>query len=68
MTYSLSVPSDEQSYLTLTPASGKLKAGQSQVITVTVTPPPNGPEPHFDNTAEANPGALPITIFFPPAG
>ena len=37
VTYSISVPSSAQPYLTIAPAGGTLQAGQVQVITVTAS-------------------------------
>jgi len=65
--YSIVIPSTEQPYLTLTPASGTLKPGQHQIITITVTPTVS-PKPLFSNTATVNPGATVITIQYPPSG
>ncbi len=67
VTYAITVPGTE-SYLGLSPASGKLAAGQGQVLTVTLVPNPNGPRPMFDNTVTVNPGGLVVTVYYPPAG
>jgi RNA polymerase sigma factor (sigma-70 family) len=69
VTYSISVPSSEQPYLTLTPDSGTLQAGQQQVVTVTVIPGPSPtPAPFYYNTATANPGDILLTIYYTPSG
>ncbi len=68
MTYSIAVPAAEQAYLSLTPAAGTLRSGHAQVITVTVTPTPGGPPPAFYNTVTADPGAITITVYYPPSG
>jgi len=57
-----------ESYLSASPASGRLSAGQVQQVTVTLTPNPNGPKPVYDNTLTANPGGITITVEYPPAG
>jgi RNA polymerase sigma factor (sigma-70 family) len=69
VTYSLTVPSSEQPYLTLTPDSGTLPAGQQQVVTVTVTPAPSpAPMPRYLNTVTVNPGGVLLTIYYTPSG
>jgi RNA polymerase sigma factor (sigma-70 family) len=69
VTYAISVPTAEKSYLTLTPASGTLKASQQQVITVKITVPASpSPKPPYVNTATVNPGAIVVTIYYPPSG
>jgi hypothetical protein len=51
--------------LSVSPASGKLAAGQS--VTVTVTAVGNGP-PLFVNDLTVNPGALTVEVEYPPEG
>jgi RNA polymerase sigma factor (sigma-70 family) len=69
VTYSISVPAAEKGYLTLTPATGTLKAGQQQVIAVKITVPVSpSPKPPYVNTATVNPGAIVVTIYYPPSG
>jgi hypothetical protein len=67
VTYSISVPSGEQPYLTITPDAGTLQAGQQQVITVTVSSTAS-PRPPYYNTATVNPGDVLVTIYYPPSG
>lgn len=66
--YAITVPSAEQSYLTLTPAGGTLAAGQHVQVTVTVTPVPGSSPPAYFNTAAVNPGSVTITIYYEPSG
>jgi hypothetical protein len=67
--YSMTVPSSEQPYLTLTPDSGTLQAGQQQVVTVTVTPASSpAPMPRYLNTVTVNPGSISLTIYYTPSG
>jgi RNA polymerase sigma factor (sigma-70 family) len=69
VTYSITVPSDEQPYLTLTPDSGTLQAGQQQVVTVTAAPLPSpAPMPRYLNTVTVNPGGVVVTIYYTPSG
>jgi hypothetical protein len=67
VTYSVSVPSSEQPYMTITPASGTLGAGQQQVMTVTVSSTAN-PKPPYRNTATVNPGGIVVIIYYTPSG
>ena len=59
------VPGSEQ-YLTVTPSAGSLAAGNSR--TVTVTAPATSPGALYMNSITVNPGALTVTIVYPPAG
>jgi RNA polymerase sigma factor (sigma-70 family) len=69
VTYSISVPSSEQAYLTLTPSHGTLQAGQQQTVTVTVLPAPSpAPRPPYVNTVTVNPGSVLVTIHYLPSG
>ncbi len=69
VTYSISVPSSEQPYLTLTPSHGTLQAGQQQTVTVTVLPAPSpAPRPPYVNTIAVNPGGILVTIHYLPSG
>jgi RNA polymerase sigma factor (sigma-70 family) len=68
VTYSISVPSTEQAYLSLSPLTGTLQAGTSQVITATLTPNPNGPRPLFSNAVTVEPGGITVTVDYPPSG
>jgi len=66
VTYSISVPAAEASYLTVQPASGTLAAGQQ--VTVTVSIPAGSPSAFYYNTVTVNPGAVTVAIYYPPAG
>lgn len=69
VTYSISVPSSEQAYLTLGPDRGTLQAGQQQTVTVTVTPAPSpAPAPPYNNTVTVNPGSVLVTVRYAPSG
>jgi RNA polymerase sigma factor (sigma-70 family) len=68
VTYSISVPGSEQAYLSLTPLTGTLRAGASQVITATLTPNPNGPPPAFSNPVSVDPGGTTVILEYPPSG
>jgi hypothetical protein len=68
VTYSISVPGSEQAYLSLTPLTGTLQAGASQVITVTLIPNPNGPPPVFSNPVIVDPGGITVILEYPPSG
>jgi RNA polymerase sigma factor (sigma-70 family) len=69
VTYSISVPASEQPYLTITPPSGTLTAGQQQVVTVTVVPAPSpAPAPLYYNTVTVNPDNIVVTIYYTPSG
>jgi RNA polymerase sigma factor (sigma-70 family) len=69
VSFAIAVPSSEQPYLTLTPDSGTLQAGQQQVVTVTVTPAPSpAPAPVYYDTVTVNPGNIGVTIYYTPAG
>jgi RNA polymerase sigma factor (sigma-70 family) len=68
VTYSISVPSSEQAYLSLSPLSGTLQAGTTQVITATLTPNPNGPRPLFRNPVTVEPGGTTVNVDYPPSG
>jgi RNA polymerase sigma factor (sigma-70 family) len=56
------------SYLTVSPASATLTAGQSETITVTLTPPAAGSAPPFDSTLTVSPDGLAVTVQYPPSG
>ena len=68
VTYSISMSSTEQAYLSLSPLTGTLQAGTSQVITATVTPNPNGPRPLFSNPVTVEPGGITVIVEYPPSG
>jgi RNA polymerase sigma factor (sigma-70 family) len=68
VTYSISVPASEQAYLSLSPLTGTLQAGTSQLIKATLTPNPNGPRPAYSNPVTVEPGALTVTVDYPPSG
>ena len=69
VTFAIVVPSTEQPYLTLTPDSGVLQAGQQQVVTVTVAPAPSpAPAPVYYNTVTVNPGSIVVTVYYTPSG
>ncbi len=68
MTYSISMSSTEQAYLSLSPLTGILQAGTSQLITATVTPNPNGPRPAFSNPVTVEPGGITVIVEYPPSG
>jgi RNA polymerase sigma factor (sigma-70 family) len=68
VSYSISVPSGEHAYLSLTPLSGTLKSGASQSITATLTPNPNGPRPAFSNPVAIDPGGVTVILEYPPSG
>ena len=68
MSYAISVPSSEQAYLSLSPLTGTIKSGASQVIAATLTPDPNGPRPAFANPVAIDPGAVSVVLEYPPSG
>ncbi len=68
VSYAISVPGSEQAYLSLSPLTGTLKAGTSQVITASLTPNPNGPPPAFSNPVTIDPGGLTVILEYPPSG
>ncbi|HTA01687.1 MAG TPA: sigma-70 family RNA polymerase sigma factor [Streptosporangiaceae bacterium] len=68
VTYSILVPASEQAYLSLSPLTGTLQAGTSQVITATLTPNPNGPRPAYSNPLTVEPGGINVTVDYPPSG
>jgi hypothetical protein len=68
VTYSISVPGSGQAYLSLTPLTGTLQAGASQVITATLIPNPNGPPPAFSNPVIVDPGGITVILEYPPSG
>jgi RNA polymerase sigma factor (sigma-70 family) len=68
VTYSILVPASEQAYLSLSPLTGTLQAGTSQVITATLTPNPNGPRPAYSNSLTVEPGGINVTVDYPPSG
>jgi len=68
VTYSISMSSTEQAYLSVSPLTGTLQAGSSQVITATVTPNPNGPRPLFSNRVTVEPGGITVIVEYPPSG
>ncbi len=53
-------------YLTVSPASGTLAAGQT--VTITVAANPNSPPPTFVNTLTVNPGGISVTVYYEPSG
>jgi len=67
VTYSIAVPAAEAGYLTLAPSAGTLAAGQIATITATVTPNPNVGMT-YQNPVTIDPGAITVTILYPPAG
>ena len=68
VSYSISVSSAELSYLKLSPLAGTLKPGQEQEITASLTPNPNGARPPFSNPVTVGPGAITVTLDYPPSG
>ncbi len=68
VSYAISVPSSEQAYLSLSPLTGTIKSGASQVIAATLTPDPNGPRPAFANPVAIDPGAVSVVLEYPPSG
>jgi RNA polymerase sigma factor (sigma-70 family) len=68
VSYSISMPAGEQPYLSLSQPAGTLQAGETQAITVTVVPNPNGPPPAFYNQVTVDPGGIAVTILYPPSG
>jgi RNA polymerase sigma factor (sigma-70 family) len=68
VSYSISVPSAERPYLSLSPLTGTLTASQSKVISVTVIPVPNGPRPAYANQVTVDPGGISVLIEYPPSG
>ena len=65
VSYSISVPSSANGGLSVSPASGTLKAGQT--VTVTVTQVGNGP-PNFETDLTLSPGGGTVTVEYPPSG
>lgn len=65
--YSVTAPTgpNGEVYLSPSPASGTLKAGQSLTIVITAV---NGGPPTFYNTVTVDPGGLAITVYYPPSG
>ncbi|MGA3151568.1 MAG: sigma-70 family RNA polymerase sigma factor [Streptosporangiaceae bacterium] len=61
--FTITVPAADK--LLVTPATGKLTAGQG--VTVTVTTIGSGP-PYYVNTLTVNPGSLTVTVYYPPSG
>jgi hypothetical protein len=59
------VPSSANGGLSVSPASGTLKAGQT--VTVTVTQVGNGP-PNFETDLTLSPGGGTVTVEYPPSG
>jgi RNA polymerase sigma factor (sigma-70 family) len=68
VTYSIALSTAEQSYLTLSPLTGNLAAGQQQTITADLTPNPNGPRPLFYNPVTLTPGGATVVLEYPPSG
>jgi RNA polymerase sigma factor (sigma-70 family) len=68
VTYSIALSAAEQAYLTLSPLTGTLKAGQEQVITASLTPDPNGAPPQFRNPVTVGPGGITVVLEYPPSG
>ena len=66
VTYSISVPASEQAYLSLSPLTGTLQVGTSQVIAI--TPNPNDPPPIFQIPVTVDPGAVTVIVEYPPSG
>jgi RNA polymerase sigma factor (sigma-70 family) len=66
VSYSISVPSSEQAHLSVSPLTGTLQAGMSQVIAI--TPNPADPPPVYYNTVTVEPGAITVTVDYPPRG
>ncbi len=52
--------------LSVSPASGSLAAGQS--VTVALSAPATGGPPNYANSLTVDPGALAITVYYPPSG
>jgi RNA polymerase sigma factor (sigma-70 family) len=68
VTYSISLPTAEQAYLSVSPLTGTLKAGASASVTATVVPNPNGPAPPYYNTVTIDPGGVTVVVYYPPSG
>jgi len=68
VSYSISLPAGEQSYLSLSQLAGKLQAGETQAIVATVVANPNGPPPAFYNTVTLDPGGVIVVVEYPPSG
>jgi len=68
VSYSISMPAGEQSYLSLSQLAGKLQAGETQAIVATVVANPNGPPPAFYNTVTLDPGGVIVVVEYPPSG
>ncbi|HEY1620890.1 MAG TPA: zf-HC2 domain-containing protein, partial [Streptosporangiaceae bacterium] len=63
-TVSLPTGTNGLAYFAASPAGGTLKAGQSVTVVVTAI---NGGPPQAYNTVTVNPGAVQVTMFYPPA-
>jgi len=61
--FTIRVPAADQ--LDVSPAVGKLTAGQAVAVAVTTTG--SGPS-YFANTLTVNPGGLSVTVLYPPSG
>ena len=68
VSYSISLSDSERSYLKLSPLAGTLKPGQEQEITASLTPDPDGARPPFSNPVTVGPGAITVTLEYPPSG
>ena len=52
--------------LSISPASGKLTAGQ--IVTVTLSAPATGGPGKYQTPITVNPGSISVTVEYPPAG
>jgi hypothetical protein len=68
VSYSISVPASEQAYLSMSTLNGTIKAGGTRVITATVLPNPNGPQPAYYNAVTISPGGITVVVYYPPSG
>ena len=65
VTFTITVPGADAAGLSVSPASGSLKAGQTATVTVTAVG--NGP-PDFITDLTVSPGGLTVTVQYPPSG
>jgi hypothetical protein len=67
VTFAVGVPAGE-SFLSVGPASGQLSAGQTQTVTVILTPSPDGSPPPEASVLTVNPGDTAVTVLYSPPG
>jgi RNA polymerase sigma factor (sigma-70 family) len=65
VTFAVDVPPGE-SFLSVSPASGELSAGQAQTVTVASTPSPDGSPPPEAGVLTVNPGDTTVTVLYSP--